>query len=186
MAKGCLNKMLQFCQLIVISVCLIAPCKAEAQSREQLLKAGYIEKFTHFVDWKNNQHSNDSLFRIAVFGDDKFRLALEEIFRYVKVKDKNVRISSISSVNQINNNLILVIPESVGPAKLDEILNYTTGKPILTISEKKGYGRKGTIINLIVVDDYIRYEVNRITLGKTGLKMSSLLIKTAILVSTDE
>jgi len=165
---------------------VLVPLKAEAQSREQLLKAGYVEKFTHFVDWRNNKYSNDSLFRIAVFGDEKFRLALDEIFKSVKIKDKSVKIVGISSVNQITNNLILVIPESVGPAKLDEILDYTTGKPILTISEKKGYGRKGTIINLIVVDDYIRYEVNRITLGKTGLKMSSLLIKSAILVSTDE
>lgn len=153
-----------------------------AQSREDLLKSGYIEKFTHFIDWKSNPANNDSVFRIAVIGSKKFSFALEEVFRNVKVKEKRVVVSNIKSVEEINNNLIVVISESVTADKLDEILNYTTGKPILTIGEKSGNGLKGVVINMIPAGDMVRYEINRVSLGKSRLKMSSLFVKTATLV----
>jgi hypothetical protein len=186
MIKCCLHTGRNFISMIILSILLIIPDKTDAQTREHLLKAGYVEKFTHFVEWPEIKNSTDTLFRIAVIGDTKFSLDLEEIFKTVKVKDKIVKVSNITSTDQIKNERILFISESVNTNKLNEILNYTTGKQILTISEKKGYAKKGVIINMLVVDNYIRYEINRITLGKSRLKMSSLLLKSAILVSTDE
>lgn len=172
----------------LVSLCIFlwagffVPERVFAQSPEDLLKSGYIEKFTHFIDWKSNPANNDSVFRIAVIGNKKFSLALEQVFRNTKVKEKPVVVSNIKSVEEIGNNLIVVIPESVNAAKLDEILNYTTGKPILTIGEKPGYGLKGVVINMIPAGDVVRYEINRVSLGKSRLKMSSLFVKTATLV----
>ena len=168
--------------LIFLWAGFFVPERAFAQSPEDLLKCGYIEKFTHFIDWKSNPANNDSVFRIAVIGSKKFSLALEEVFRNTKVKEKPVVVSNIKSVEEINNNLIVVISESVSENKLDEILNYTTGKPILTIGEKTGYGLKGVVINMIPAGDVVRYEINRVSLGKSKLKMSSLFVKTATLV----
>ena len=182
MAKSSLHIAKHIMLLIILFSGIIMPCRGEAQTRELLLKAGYIEKFTHFVDWSNNPHSKDSLFKVAVIGDKKFSMALEQIFSKIKVNEKSVKVTYITSVDQIKDNLILVISKSVNNDKLDEILNYTTGKTILTISEKDGYGVRGSIINLIVVDEFIRYEINRVTLGKSGLKMNSLLIKSGTLV----
>jgi hypothetical protein len=186
MAKSSLHIGKHIALLIILFSGLVMPCRGEAQTREQLLKAGYVEKFTHFVDWSKNPFSKDSIFRVAVIGDKKFSLALEQIFSKIKVNEKNVKVSYITSVDQIKDNLILVISKSISNDKLDEILNYTTGKTILTISEKPGCGVRGSIINLIVVDELIRYEINRITLGKSGLKMNSLLIKSGTLVSTND
>lgn len=157
---------------------------ARAQSREYLLKAGYIEKFTHFIEWPESEKNADSIFRIAVIGDSNFEPALNEIFGKVKVKGQRTEIRHVSTIEEVENCRILVIS---GPImNLDEVLNYTTGKQILTISESKGYGRKGVIINLFVVDNYIRYEINQNSLQKSGLKMSSLLLNTALIVKSDE
>jgi hypothetical protein len=90
-----------------------------------------------------------------------------------------------SSVNEIKDCMILIISESK-KNELNDILNYTTGKPILTIGDAKGYGKKGVIINMFIDDNYIRYEVNRTTLDKSGLKISSLLLASAVIVKTDE
>ena len=94
-----------------------------------------------------------------------------------------MKISYVSSVSEIRNALIVVISNPVSDSKLAEILRYTIGKQILTISENQGYGQKGVIINILVVDNYIRYEINRNTLQKSGLKMSSLLLNTAIIIN---
>lgn len=182
MKKSLLSFRKYIALLVILSTGQIVYGEAAAQTREDSIKCRYVEKFTHFVSWQNNPANSDSVFRIAVVGDKRIFHALEETFKNVKVKDKNVKVNLITSSDQINNNLIVFISKSVNGDKRDEILKYTTGKPILTISERNGYGLKGVIINMVVVDNYVRYEINRVTLGKSRLKMNSLLIKSGTLV----
>lgn len=172
--------------LIFLETGMICGRDSFAQSREYLLKAGFLEKFTHFVEWPGLKPDNASseTFKIAVIGENKFDNSLEEIFDKVKVKNRTPEIRYISSVGEIADCMILFISGKM-ENKLDEILRYTTGKPILTISENNGYGRKGTIINMVLVNDYIRYEINRNTLEKSGLKMSSLLLESAIIIKDE-
>jgi hypothetical protein len=186
MTESCLHRAKLIVFLIFLSAGIIIPDKAIAQLREYLLKTGYIEKFTHFIEWPEIQNDNDSTFKIAVIGENKFGHALEEIFNKVRVKNMTAKVTNISSVDEIKNCMILVISGSINMNKLEEILHYTTGKQILTISENKGYGKKGVIINMFVADNYIRYEINRKTLELSGLKISSLLLNSAIIINTNE
>ena len=188
------KKMKEYCTyhiktFIIMTFLLIEMAHVEfsfAQSREYLLKAGFIEKFTHFVEWPEiNNNSSSETFNIAVIGVNKFEHALEEIFSKVKVKNKSAKIAYISSVDEIKDCRILFISGKMDNI-LDEILNVTTGKPILTISENEGYGEKGALINMLLINDYIRYEINRTTLEKSGLKMSSLLLESAIIIKPNE
>jgi nitrogen regulatory protein PII len=172
---------------VVFSVVFIIPPLTFAQTREYLLKAGYIEKFTHFVEWPGISKTQDPTiaFSIAVIGENKFGSAIEKIFSNVKIGNKKVRIIYISSVDEIKDCNILIISESKRN-ELDEILNYTAGKPILTIGETSGYGKRGVVINMFIESNHIRYEINRTALDKSGLKISSLLLSSAIIVKTDE
>ncbi|MDX9881319.1 MAG: YfiR family protein [Prolixibacteraceae bacterium] len=172
--------------LIFLTTGMICGNNSFAQSREYLLKAGFLEKFTHFIEWPGLKPDNapSETFKIAVIGENKFDHALEEIFEKTKVKNKVPEIIYISSVSEIKDCMMLFIAGKMDH-KLDDILLYTTGKPILTISENSGYGRRGTIINMVLVNDYIRYEINRNALEKSGLKMSSLLLESAI-ITKDE
>jgi hypothetical protein len=168
----------------VICMAMILPVKALAQSTEYLLKAGYIEKFTHFIEWppETTAVKDTSIaFSISVIGENNYSNAIENIFSKVKIGNKNVRIRHISSVDEISNSMILIIPESQ-KNKLDKILGYTTGKPILTVGETKGYGKKGVIINMFIENNYIRYEINRTALGKSGLKISAKLLEIARII----
>ena len=183
MKKCCAHNIKILVTLAFLSMGMARGEYSFAQSREYLLKAGFIEKFTHFVEWPGN--TNSETFKIAVLGENKFDHALEEIFNKVKVKNKTSEVVYISSVDEIKNAMILFISGKMDN-KLAEILNYTKGKPILTISENSGYGKKGVIINLFLVNDYIRYEINRNALEESGLEMSSLLLESAIIIKTDE
>ncbi len=156
------------------------------QVRESLVKAGYIEKFTHFVQWPGTGEADDhtSEFIIAVIGQNSFGSDLNDIFSQVKVKDSIVKISYISSVDEIGNCMILFISSSERN-NLDSILEYTTGKPILTIGDTRDFGNEGVIINLVAEDNYIKYEVNKDTLGKSGLIINSMLLNYAIIIRSD-
>ncbi len=162
------------------------PFSLQAQSREYLLKAGFVEKFTQFVQWPGRQQLADTLFRIAVVGENRFGSSLDELFREVKVNRQGVIISYLPRFQESNNLRMLFISGSVSSEEADQIFLFAEGKPILTIAETKGFGKKGAIINLLVVDNFIRYEINLSALEKSGLKMSSLLINSATLIETDD
>lgn len=162
------------------------PYGVQAQSREYILKAGFLEKFTHFVQWPQSARGADSLFRIAVVGENRFGSVLESLFDEVRVKDRAVAIAYMPQFRETTTPQMLFISGSVSSENAEKILLYTDGKPILTISEAKGFGKKGAIINLMVVDNFIRYEINLKALERSGLTMSSLLINAATLVETDE
>jgi hypothetical protein len=155
-----------------------------SQTRESLVKAGYIEKFTHFIQWPETLGSKNIAgnFTIAVIGKNLFGKDLEELFSQTKVKESQVKIIYISSVDEIVNCEILFISESE-KNNLEKILDYTSGKPILTISDSNGFGLKGVIINMFSEGGYIRYEVNRKALDKTGLKINSLLLNHALIIN---
>jgi hypothetical protein len=157
------------------------------QSRESLVKAGYVEKFTHFVQWPEKNGNDDPAdnFVLAVIGKNTFGKNLEDLFSKTTIKENPVRIKYITSVDEIKNCLILFISGSE-KNNLEKILNYTTGKPILTISDSKGFGMNGVIINMFSDGNYIRYEVNRNTLEKSGLKINSLLLNHAVIINSEK
>lgn len=165
---------------------LIGVNESYSQSRESLLKAGYIEKFTHFVQWPddpNNSISADT-FKIAVIGKNTFGSDLDDLFSKTKIKNSLVKISYISSIEEISNCMILFISGSE-KSNLEKILRYTSGKPILTISDSKGFGLTGVIINLFSEGGYIKYEINKQTLEKSGLIINSLLLNYAVIIKSD-
>lgn len=171
---------------LVILYFFILPLTAKSQSREYLVKAGYIEKFTHFVVWPEREINNDSIFKIAVIGENNYGSNLDEIFASVKVYNKPVRINYIKSVDEIKNAKVLVIAGSIQNQLLNQVLNATMGKPILTISESTGYGKMGLLINMVLVNNFIRFEINKATLSKSGLKINSLLLNSAIIIEAND
>ena len=184
MAKSFLYKTLYV--LIILSSGMFISGTTEAQTREYLLKAGYIEKFTHFVDWPELQQQKDSVFEIAVMGETGLGKAVKELFKGVKVKNRKVEIVLIHSVAEINNAKMLVISGELSEGQLQQVLNYTRGRQILTISESKGYAQKGIIINMFKEDNYIRYEINTSMLNLSGLKMNSMLLNYAVKVKSND
>jgi hypothetical protein len=185
MQAPCSNSIKRIVLLIFIIYGFMTEEQSFCQSRESLVKAGYIEKFTHFVQWPETSNKNDSIetFTIAVIGKNIFAEDLEGLFSKTKVKNSQVKITYISSVEEIDKCMILFISGSE-INNLDKILHYTTGRPILTISDSKGFGLNGVIINMFPEGNYIRYEINRNTLEKSGLKINSLLLNYAVILKS--
>jgi hypothetical protein len=187
MRNYCPSNIIKIVLLSIILIGVMSEKQSFCQSRESLVKAGYIEKFTHFVQWPESTGGSDvtNEFILGVIGKNTFGKDLEELFSKTKIKDNQVKIKYINSVDEIKNCMILFISVSE-KNNLEKILNYTTGKPVLTISDTKGFGLNGVIINMFSEGNYIRYEVNRNTLEKSGLKINSLLLNHAVIINSEK
>lgn len=161
---------------ILMGCCCVQ--QTTAQTKEFLLKAGFIEKFTHFVTWPSEKFDSDSIFHLSVFGKHPYGNSLNEIFKKVKINNRPVRIHYIQSIEEIGNSAILILPPS-SSASLKKILKAIHGKDILTIGDTEGFGNRGVMINMFLKGSFIRYEINQRSLQSTNLKMSSLLLSAA-------
>ncbi len=155
-----------------------------SQADEYTIKGVFIEKFTRFIDWPINSkmYKTSSPVIISIIGDDQFGDKLSNIYKAIKIKNKNVIIKKISSISEIEGSDILFISKSK-LNEIDDILAYTKDKPILTIGDTKDYGEKGVLINFYLIDNKIRFEINETDMSKTGLHTSYMLLNLAKIIN---
>lgn len=168
--------------ILLILFCVLHH-SVQAQISESELKAAYIERFTRFIEWPEEFANNT--FKIAVIGKISFNTSLDNLFAEIKVKNKNVEIIYTNDINDLTK-VNLVFISGTEKKRINEILSAIDEKPILLISDTKGFCNMGTYINMYVDDNNIRYEINIEALENSGLKVSSLLLTSAKIIKTDE
>jgi len=100
----------------------------------------------------------------------------------------NVKIRNIKRLTEIENSSVLFITASES-RRIDDILDYTRGKPILTVGESKGLGQKGVIINFFLKgkgfdQPNIGFEINYEASKEASLQLRSRLHKIGKRVKT--
>jgi hypothetical protein len=150
-------------------------------SPEYLIKAAFLFNFTKFVEWPADAFKDDlSPINFCILGADPFGSALDTL------KDKTIkgRPFKIKRVNRVDDNEachILFISASE-KGNLKQILHAIRNSNTLTIGEIEGFARMGGIINFIVVNKKVHFEINPVAAERSGLKISSQLLKLAKIV----
>ena len=62
---------------------------------------------------------------------------------------------------------------------LQKLFEHLKNKPVLTVSDTKGYGESGVLFNLYLSDNNIRFEINEEAVKNSGLYISYLLMQMA-------
>jgi hypothetical protein len=156
---------------------------SQGQSAEYLLKAGFMEKFTRFIEWPGDslQQDDQKPFIILVLGKNPFGNELDRFFSNVKIKNRKVVVLYEKTLNTSRFYHMIYIGES-NSARLDKIIEYALDKPIITVSDARGNGSKGVMFNFFFENSRIRFEMNQSTVIRSGLKVSHLLLNAAKLL----
>jgi uncharacterized protein DUF4154 len=173
---------------------LIAAPNTRAQdsvSSEYLIKAGFMYNFANLVQWPASSFAqSDSSITIAILGEDHFGPVLDRVLEGKKVNGRSFvirRLRSISELQKMTGNpkdcQILYVSSSEIAHEAD-VLQMVKGAPILTIGEIPGFARSGGIINLVLEDNRVRFEVNVDAAKQSDLSISSRLLALARIVQT--
>ncbi|MCC6129400.1 MAG: YfiR family protein [Acidobacteria bacterium] len=149
-----------------------------AEIPEYRLKAELIERFTRFVDWPADKSADESVFTICVFESNPFGPALEEVAASRRIKNHPVEVLEVSRVTELAACRVLFIPSRASDS-LEKILMRTKTKPVLTVGDTPGFGERGVLINFYLERENVRFEINEAAVRKSGLEMSSRLLKLA-------
>jgi len=163
---------------------LLVPQFVSAQYTETEIKAVYLEKFTRFLEWPEDSALSDTAqpFVLCVLGENPFDNILDEVYKKNKIKNRKVEITYFSDPVQITECDLLYISASEKDNLLS-ILSQINEKPILTVSDSKGFAEDGVHINLYRQNNRLYYEINESALAKTGFSVWAQLLSSARIVN---
>jgi len=152
-----------------------------AQPTEYQIKAAFIYNFARFVEWPSQTFADtNSPMVIGVLGENVFGNDLELTISGKAIKGHPLQFKTFDSVADATNCQILFISTSE-KTQLSKILVQLQGTSILTVSENTDdFIGAGGMINLRIVDDKVRFEINNEAARKSGLIISSKLLRLAM------
>jgi hypothetical protein len=158
---------------------------SESTVPEYLIKAGFIYHFAGLVEWPASAFAQpNSPINICILGDDPFGSTMEQVVDNKQVGGRNIAVTRLKSANDFKEykQCHMVFVSSSEKEQMDEIIRGVKGLPLLTIGDIPGFAEHGGIINFILEENKVRFEVN-VDAGKQAhLNISSRLLSLAKIV----
>ena len=147
---------------------------------EYAVKAAYLYNFGRFIEWPTGimQAQSDS-FDICVLGEDPFGATLNAAVANEKVVGKRVVAKQIPQPQDAVNCRVLFISLSE-ERRLKQILASLGTASVLTVSDLPQFAQRGGMVQFVLEDNKVRFEVNSATAARAGLTLSSELLKLAV------
>ncbi len=172
-------KTLLLCFSLIFALEFTGFAQASPPSEYQI-KAAFLFHFAQFVEWPPQAFdSPQSPIVIGVLGKNVFGDDLERTIHNKTVNHHPFQYEEIHSVKEATHCQILFISASE-KSRLPKILKDLRGTNILTVSETDQFIQDGGIINFVIEDDEIHFQINDDAAKKAGLKISSKLLSLAV------
>jgi hypothetical protein len=168
-------------KLCVMTAVLTAalPCRADAPTREYLVKAAFIYNFTQFIRWPDGAFpAKDAPLIIATVGSDPFNGALDEAVSGKSAGDHAIKVNHFGSVDDIGACQLLFVPASQD-SSLKAIFAKVNGEAVLTVGESDAFPPAGGGIRLFLEDNKMRFEIDPDPIEAAGIQVSAKLMNLA-------
>ncbi|MCP5245621.1 MAG: YfiR family protein [Burkholderiales bacterium] len=146
----------------------------ESQVNEYGVKAAFIFNFIAFTHWPD---SSDQELNLCIYGNDYFGQEIDQLQKK-PVNNSAIKTLRLTDIEKIEACQVLFISKSaIGglPAILKKIYN----KPILTIADSQDAASQGVIINMMLIENKIKFEINLKSARDADLQISSKLLQLA-------
>jgi len=168
--------------LIVAVVLLALITDTQAQSHtEYQVKAAFLYNFARFVEWPAEAFATrDAPVQICVLGENPFGSDLDQIVQGKSVSGRRVTVRNLRNGQKVRG-CHIVFAGPLALARSKPALTGNDARGILIVGESSS--PEGTMINFILENDRVRFEVNNRAATAAGLKISSKLLSLAIRIT---
>jgi hypothetical protein len=171
--------------LVLIGLSWLAVASVGQEPAEHEVKAAFMFHFARLVSWPSwpSTAEPDAPFEIAVVGRDPFGAALESTIGTSRVHGRPIRIRRVSNVAALGRPPNLLFVADADPAGARRALAAVEGQPVLTVSDAGGFAASGGMIGFRVTPDgRVTFDVNLANAERSGLRVSSQLLRVARVV----
>jgi hypothetical protein len=178
-------------RLIFVAVlCLAggAPIQADPGREvplEYQLKAAFLYKFIKFVEWPRDVLSEgDRSITVGVLGGGAMGDAVAR-FEGKEIVGRRLDVRKFDKVEDLEFCHVLFVPRDE-EKQVEAILEASAGMPTLVVGEVEGFAESGGMVNFIIVDNKVGFEINPNAALGENLKISSKLLRLARIVKEGE
>jgi len=167
--------------LVAIAACLPAlaatPACAETPSVEYAVKATYLYKFAPFVEWPAGAFEPSDPLVICVVGSDPVADLVDEAVRGQAALGHPIEVLHLSASSREARCHILYV--ALRGAAAARALELVRGTPVLTVTDDAHELRATGIVNFVVQDNRVRFEIDLHAAAENHLVISSKLLNLA-------
>jgi hypothetical protein len=171
---------------IRVIVCCIAVVTQAQSATEYQVKAAFLFNFAKFVEWPADAFPGaDAPLQICVLGQDPFGQEFENVIAEKTINGHRIEVIHPSGVPQAKACQIIFVDSSVRQ-QARSILRDLRGSSVLTVGDTPGFAGMGGIINFVLDDGRVRFEINVKAAERARLKISARLLTVAKFIVTDD
>lgn len=160
---------------------LLLPAAALAQpgTLERQVKAAYLYKFAGFVEWPDGSFARpDSALVIGVAGADALADQLEQTVAGRSAGGHPLQVRRLHKGEPLAGIHILFVG-TVDKAQLQDWLASGQSQAVLTVSDSEEAHALGSMINFVIADDKLRFEVALKQAMAARIKISARMLSAA-------
>ena len=193
----------------VIAAIALPAGNARAETVDEIkvakIKSAYLLNFIRFTTWPDGSFTkSDSPIVIGVLGRDSLGRILDQTVEGQAYRGRRIEVRRIAYTPPADNDpsggdaaswaralepvagcRMLFISRSEEP-RLEKIFSGLAGADVLTVSDIPGFAEHGGMIGFALRRGRIVFDANPNAIGRTGVEVSSKLLKLARLVQTVE
>jgi YfiR/HmsC-like len=147
------------------------------QATQDDVEAAYLCNFGKFVHWPPNPERHT--LNICVLGRDPFGASLDNLVANGAIGGLQLKAMRPPDANSAQSCAIVFVGASEA-SHLDKDLSALAKFPVLTVSDVPDFVDVGGMIQFVLRDDRVRFEVNVGAVKRSGLTVSSQLLKIAV------
>lgn len=154
---------------------LAPPLAAQPSNVEFAVKATYLYKFAPFIQWPPGTFTRPTdPFVICIAGQDKVGDLVDEAVRGQSVGGHPIAAVHLAAGAAPGCNILYIAEHGAAAAA---ILDRVRGTPVLTVTDDAGAAHG--IVNFLVQDNRVRFEIDLNEAAGNGLAISSKLLNLA-------
>ena len=153
-----------------------APYPADA------VKAIFLYRFAGYITWPPSARATPH-FTIAVAGDDEVADELAGFLPTHPVGNQPALVRRITSPGEVGDAQIVFIGTGY-PGNLRAFVQALAHRPVLVVTDRQGGLSSGSIVNFVLIDQHVRFEISLSAAARADLKMSAQLLAVASHVDT--
>ncbi len=167
------------CLCLLFLTCVSIADSVDSQNSEQEVKAAFIHHFCAYVTWP--QPPPKARFVVGIAASRKTTRTLKKTLEGKTNSTCNFSVRSVRPDDDLQNINILYTTQD-GHVSLADFRALASSPAILTISEEGQIPNHG-VINFVIRDDYVRFQISKSRADEIGLKLSSQLLEVAVQVN---
>jgi YfiR/HmsC-like len=164
--------------LAVFMVLSVTAAQGQDSSIEGAVKATYLYKFPPFVQWPPGALAADS-FTLCIIGNDPLGSVLDRAVSGQRIADRPI-VARRLAVFSPDAGCQIVFAAGSPAQPVANILAAVRGRPILSVTDEGREGQPKGILNFVIAENRVRFEIDDQAAAESGLIISSKLLGLAL------